>query len=145
MMFVHESNNRSFSPTTLPLFLSFPLPFSSLFLFPFPLFSSFLFLSFPLPFSSLFLFPFLYFSFTFSSIFLLFFPPSSYLFPSLPFPLSDGIKTNSYGQFIYDVLHHTSNKATLPWVHRSYFFSFFYVSQISPIASGTSPSGGVVR
>jgi hypothetical protein len=45
----------------------------------------------------------------------------------------DGEKISPAMQFIYDVLHHSSMKATRPWVHNSNLFSYFYVSQISPV------------
>ena len=46
---------------------------------------------------------------------------------------SDGEKISPIAQFIYDVVHHTSMKPTRPWVHNSNIFSYFYVSQISPV------------
>ena len=44
----------------------------------------------------------------------------------------DGEKISPTARFIYDVLHHSSMKATKPWVHNSNLFSYFYVSQIFP-------------
>ena len=45
----------------------------------------------------------------------------------------DGEKTSPTRQFIYDLLHHSSLKATRPWVHKSNLFSYFYISQINPV------------
>jgi hypothetical protein len=56
-----------------------------------------------------------------------------YFISCLSCVILDGEKISPTMQFIYDVLHHSSMKATRPWVHNSNLFSYFYVSQISPV------------
>lgn len=56
-----------------------------------------------------------------------------YFISCLSCVILDGEKISPTMQFIYDVLHHSSMKATRPWVHDSNLFSYFYRSQISPV------------
>ena len=59
--------------------------------------------------------------------------PPLYFISCLSCVMLDGEKISPTMQFIYDVLHHSSMKATRPWVHDSNLFSYFYRSQISPV------------
>jgi hypothetical protein len=55
----------------------------------------------------------------------------------------DTCKDNGFIRFVYDIVHYSDDKAVFPWVHSNYYFSYFYVSQVTPNANQKTADYGL--